>query len=109
MFRQVVKDHDLRPDQRRILLEFCREGDLLDRLEAELKDAPTTTRGSMQQLVAHPVLSELRQHRGTVTTLYRALGLEASDTAAADASKAAREAGTALARQKYKKQGLRAI
>jgi hypothetical protein len=99
----------LRPDQRRILFEACCEVDLIDRLQADLGSTPTTTSGSMGQEVAHPILSELRQHRGTLNTLVRALALEASDTSAADANKAARDAGTALARAKYKRQGLRAI
>ena len=38
--------------------------DLIDRLQADLTDTPTTTKGSMGQEVAHPILSELRQHRG---------------------------------------------
>jgi hypothetical protein len=109
LWREVAKSHRLRPDQRRILFEACCEVDLIDRLQADLGSTPTTTKGSMGQEVAHPTLSELRQHRMAVNTLIRALALEATDTSAADASKAAREAGTALARQKYKRQGLRAI
>jgi hypothetical protein len=109
LWREVVKDHNLRPDQCRILLEACCEADLIDRLQADLKDTPTTTRGSMGQEVAHPILSELRQHRGTLNTLIRGLALEDTDTSAVDANRAAREAGTALARQKYKRQGLRAL
>jgi hypothetical protein len=93
----------------RSLLEACCEADLIDRLQADLKDTPTTTRGSMGQEVAHPILSELRQHRGTLNTLIRGLALEDTDTSAVDANRAAREAGTALARQKYKRQGLRAL
>jgi hypothetical protein len=108
-WREVAKDHPLRPDQRRILFEVCCECDLIDRLQTALKDTPTTTKGSMGQLVAHPILSELRMHRGTLATLVRSLALEDTDTSAADASKAAREAGTALARQRYKAKGLRAL
>ena len=109
LWREVAKDHQLRPDQYRILFEACCEADLIDRLQADLKDTPTTTRGSMGQEVAHPILSELRQHRGTLNTLIRGLALEDTDTSAADTHKAAREAGTALARAKYRKQGLRAL
>ena len=109
LWKEVVKDHDLRPDQQRILLEACCEADLIDRLQSDLKDTPTTTRGSMGQEVVHPVLSELRQHRGTLNTLIRGLALEDNDSSAVDANRAAREAGTALARQKYQKRGLRAV
>jgi hypothetical protein len=109
LWREVAKGQKLRPEQCRILFEACCEVDLIDRLQSDLKDTPTTTKGSMGQEVAHPILSELRQHRGTLNTLIRALALEATDTSAADASKAAREAGTALARSRYTKHGLRAL
>lgn len=109
LWREVAKEHPLRPDERRILLEASREVDLLDVLQEVLQETPLTTTGSMGQLVAHPILSELRQHRGTLNTLIRALALESTDTSAADARRAAREAGTALVRQKYKRPGLRAL
>jgi hypothetical protein len=101
LWREVAKDHQLRPDQYRILFEACCEADLIDRLQADLKDTPTTTRGSMGQEVAHPILSELRQHRGTLNTLIKGLALEDTDTSAVDARRATREGATALARARW--------
>jgi hypothetical protein len=101
LWHDVTKSHNLRPDQLQILLEYCREADLLDDLSAERKGAPITSRGSMGQEVEHPVLSALRQHRSTFTTMYRALALEDLDTSAADARTAAREGATALARARW--------
>lgn len=103
LWREIAKDHRLRPDQRRILLEACCEADLIDRLQGDLQATPTTTKGSMGQEVAHPILSELRQHRMALNTLIRALALEDTDTSAADANRAARNAGQTLARAKYRK------
>ena len=101
LWREVSKDQKLRPDQYRILQEACNEADLIDRLQADLKDTPTTTRGSVGQEVAHPILSELRQHRGTLNTLIRSLALEDTDTSASDARRATREGATALARARW--------
>lgn len=94
LWRRVVAVYELRPDELELLESACRERDLLDRLEAELAGVSTTTAGSMGQEVAHPVLSELRQHRSTYRQLLGALKLpdEAGETSR---SSAAREAAAA--------------
>ncbi len=73
---------DLRPDERGLLLELCRELDTLDVLEAALAKAPLMIEGSAGQSRANPLLSEIRGHRLAAVQLFRSLGL--SDVADAD-------------------------
>ncbi len=93
LWSAVLKLHpQLRADEARILEDACREADLIDEMESEQKDASKTVKGSMGQLVAAPLVSELRQHRATLTTLLRALELSKAQAANAvdDAASAQR-------------------
>jgi septal ring factor EnvC (AmiA/AmiB activator) len=87
----VVAAHTLRADELRVLEDACRECDLIDEMEAEQKGTAKTTRGSMGQIVAAPLVSELRQHRATLTNMLRSLALDKAPAvdAAAEARKAA--------------------
>ena len=49
--------------ERRWLLDACREADLVADLMAHLEGAPRVVKGSQGQDVAHPLISEIRQHR----------------------------------------------
>lgn len=91
----------LRADHRRVLLDACREADLIDALEDEMQGSPRTVKGSMGQTVIHPLISELRQHRTTLNTLLRALDMPDTDSGAQDAAKATRGAAMALARARW--------
>lgn len=75
LWRDVAAKYDLRPDECRLLEDSCREVDLIERLEAALVDAPLMERGSQGQMVASPLVSELRQHRSVLAGLFRALKL----------------------------------
>jgi hypothetical protein len=101
LWREVTKNHVLRPDHARILQDACHECDLIDDLQAALKDVPRTTRGSMGQEVIHPLISELRAHRATLSTLLRGLSLADTDTSAVDASRAATVSAIGLARARW--------
>ena len=101
LWRGVTKSHPLRADELRILEDACREVDLIDDLQAALVDAPKTVKGSMGQMVIHPLISELRQHRATLATLLRGLSLADSDTSADDATRSASESAMALARARW--------
>ena len=107
LWRDVVATGELRPDLSRILTDCCHEVDLIDALQAALKGAPHTVRGSQGQPVINPVISELRMHRSTLSTLLRALALAATDTSAEDAGRAASGAAMALARARWDKAGAR--
>jgi hypothetical protein len=66
---------DLRPDELRLLEDACRTADTIDVLEKALKTAQLTVKGSMGQIVAHPLLTEVRQHRGVLASLLGKLKL----------------------------------
>ena len=68
-------DFEFNAAEYRILEDACREVDLIDRLEEELAQEPTTVKGSMGQKVAHPHVSEIRQHRLALRNLIAALKL----------------------------------
>jgi phage terminase small subunit len=95
MWREVATSYQLRIDEYRILEDACREGDLIDALQAEAKHADTVVTGSQGQPVINPLISELRQHRSTLASLLRQLKLpDPADTAEAR-STAARSAANA--------------
>lgn len=75
LWRETVKKYDLRPDELEILRAACGEADIIKAIEDELVGKPMTTTGSMGQTVAHPLLSEVRQHRATLASLLRGLKL----------------------------------
>ena len=80
---------DLGPDALRTLTDACREADLVQRLEDELRDAPLMVRGAQGQLVASPLLTEVRQHRSVLAALLKALRLPQT---AGDGKRAEQEA-----------------
>ena len=59
----------------RILEDACREATLVDKIEAALKSAELVTDGSTGQARAHPLLSEVRQHRVAMMSLLARLAL----------------------------------
>ncbi len=66
LWQETVKVYDLRQDELEVLRAACAEADLIAKMAAELDGEPLTTSGSMGQTVAHPLLSEFRQHRATL-------------------------------------------
>ncbi len=96
-----MRTGELRADHLRILQDACREADLIDDLEHSLIGEPKTVLGSQHQMVIHPIISELRQHRATLSTLLRALRLADTDTSAVDASRAATVSAIGLARARW--------
>ena len=75
LWSQTLETYDLRQDEKEVLRAACFEADLIARMEAELESEPLTVKGSMGQLVPHPLVSELRQHRATMASLLRGLKL----------------------------------
>ena len=95
LWDQIAGFYQLRPDELRLLEDACREVDLVERLEVELRDAPLMVKGSMGQLVASPLVSELRQHRMAAKALLGALKLPDEAPDAGSTSSSARAAARA--------------
>lgn len=93
----IAGPYDLRPDERRLLEDACREADLIDKLEAEINDPDheMVVKGSMGQPVSSPLVAEIRQHRATLRALLGALKLPDDEQAAAPRSVQARDAARA--------------
>lgn len=83
LWHAVADKYELRPDEYRLLEDVCRQAAIVDRLERELVGAPMIMRGSMGQAVANPLLTEIRQHRASVASLFRQLGLPDDEVEAA--------------------------
>jgi phage terminase small subunit len=79
LWRAVVAENDLRPDELTVLGAACRTADELVRLEAELSGAELLVEGSAGQLRAHPLIAEVRAHRKLLGSLLRQLGLVEED------------------------------
>lgn len=91
LWERITAKYSLRSDELETLRAACGEADLITRIEAELTGAPLTTTGSMGQIVTHPLLTELRQHRTTMAALLR--GLKLPDERAKPGVNAQREGG----------------
>lgn len=101
LWKSIVPAYELRPDEVRLLADACRESDIVQRLEDELADAPLMVKGSQGQLVASPLVSEVRQHRSVLAALLKALKLP--DTPAGTQQKSAHvsEQARAAARARW--------
>lgn len=72
---EVTEKYELRLDELNILEDICREIDLIDSLEKELKGLPVMMKGSQGQDIVNPLIPELRQHRATKKMLWNSLKL----------------------------------
>lgn len=96
LWSEITGAYELRSDERRILEDACREVDIIERLELEFRTADTMVKGSMGQLVASPLLQELRQHRAVAARLLGMLKLPDEDGRQQESvSNAARKAANA--------------
>jgi hypothetical protein len=103
LWASIVPAYELRADEVRLLHDACRQADIVQRLEDELADSPLMVKGSQGQLVASPLVSEVRQHRTVLAALLKALKLP--DTPAGTKQKSARtsEQARAAARARWGK------
>lgn len=67
----------LRPDELFTLEDACRVSDMIDTLDKDWKalGKPTTARGSMDQLIIHPLVDKMADHRMKRSTLLAKLKL----------------------------------
>lgn len=83
----IVGKYDLRPDELRTLEDVCAITDMVAALSQAWEDEgrPLTTKGSMGQLVIHPLIAEIKGQRMARNALWRQLKLpdEAGSTTAA--------------------------
>lgn len=77
LWDSITTGYQFRPDELSVLEDACRTADIIASMEAAWSEdgRPMTTRGSMGQLVAHPLISELRQYRTARAALLRQLKL----------------------------------
>lgn len=68
LWKSILDVHgpSLGPDAMRILVDACREADVIGRIEDQLRTSDLMVRGSQGQLVASPLVSEVRQHRALI-------------------------------------------
>ncbi|ASU81416.1 hypothetical protein CDO52_00235 [Nocardiopsis gilva YIM 90087] len=105
LWKSIVPAYTLRPDEVRLLTDACRESDIVQRLEDELADAPLMVTGSQGQLVASPLVSELRQHRAVLAGLLKALKLPDTPADAHQKSAHISDQARAAARARWSKRG----
>lgn len=75
LWNAISGKYELRADEERVLVDACREADLVDLLSKELDDGDLMVAGSMGQPVVNPLVAEIRQHRTTLAALLRGLKL----------------------------------
>src|ERR1044072_9309200 len=63
LWRQVLSEYTLRPDELVLLENACRTVDLIADLEAAMIGEPLVTTGGMGQAREHPLLSGARMQR----------------------------------------------
>lgn len=102
LWDDIVADYSLNPDRIRMLYDACLEADIVDRVQAELDVSPLQVTGSMGQLVPSPLLSEIRQHRGNLQSLLKALNLPLTSVQAKSAAQKKSDDGLQSARRQWK-------
>lgn len=77
LWKAVTGTYDLRADELATLEDACELTDMIAAMGQAWADEgkPLTTKGSMGQLVTHPMISEIRTHRMARNALWRQLKL----------------------------------
>jgi hypothetical protein len=91
IWNSIVGKYDLRPDELATLEDACRITDMIDALDAVWAEdgRPATAKGSMGQLIIHPIIGEVRTQRMARNALWRQLKLPDLDEPAAEGSEPA--------------------
>lgn len=83
----IAGKYKLRPDEFTVLEDVCRTSDMILALSEAWADegSPMTTKGSMGQLVIHPLIAEMDKHRKSRAGFLKQLALpDADDVPAAN-------------------------
>ena len=77
----ITGAYKLRPDEFTVLEDVCRTTDMLVALTVAWVEAgsPMTTKGSMGQLVIHPLIAEIDKHRKSRAQFLKQLALPDAD------------------------------
>lgn len=77
LWDDVVATYDLRADELRVLEAACAAKDMVDAFEQAWADEgyPLTTKGSMGQLVEHPLIGSIDKQRKALAAFVRQLKL----------------------------------
>lgn len=77
LWASIAAEYELRPDEAATLEDVCLISDVIAELEQAWADdgRPMTTKGSMGQLVIHPLIGEIRAQRMARNALWRQLKL----------------------------------
>jgi len=78
---KIAGSYKLRPDEFTVLEDVCRTADMITLLtEAWVAaESPMTTKGSMGQLVIHPLIAEMDKHRKSRAGFFKQLALPDAD------------------------------
>jgi hypothetical protein len=101
LWDSIIPQYTLRPDELRILIDACREADLIGRIQSELEVSSLVSTGSMGQEVASPFVSEIRQHRAILKTLLAQLKLPDTPAGASHKRAAVSESARKAARARW--------
>lgn len=100
LWRSIIPEFTLRPDEVAVLADACRTADIVARLDEALVDAPLTVTGSAKQVREHPLLSERRQQAAHLARLLHQLRLtDDEDEALTPAERRRRENRSARGRK----------
>lgn len=101
LWESIAHTYELNPTEIQLLIDACREADLIERLQDALSVSDLTTRGSMGQEVASPFVSEIRQHRLGLSALMAKLKLPETPATAARKSAVVSEKARMAARARW--------
>ena len=74
---KIAGSYKLRPDEFTVLEDACRTSDMITLLTEAwvVAESPMTTKGSMGQLVIHPLIAEMDKHRKSRAAFLKQLAL----------------------------------
>lgn len=75
LWSSIVGKYELRPDELVTLQAACGQADMVSQIEDALVGESLMITGSQGQMVLHPLISEVRQHRSTLARLLAGLKL----------------------------------